>query len=188
MNIVLASASQRRQELLHRITPNFKIIVSSFDEASVKFDGRIPEYVIELSTGKASQVAAMLQEQAVVIGVDTIVALDNRILGKPKDKEQAFDMLKSLSGRWHEVYSGITLATAQDGKIVTDYSCTKVKFSDLTDEEISEYLSKDEYLDKAGAYALQGYAGVFVEEIRGCYYNVVGLPLNKLKKMLQAFM
>lgn len=129
----------------------------------------------------------MLQEPAVVIGVDTIVTLDDKVLGKPKDEADAFKMLKALSGRWHEVYSGITLKESQKGKAVSDYLCTKVKFSDLTDEEIMHYISTGEYSGKAGAYAIQGYAGIFIEEICGCFYNVVGLPLNKLNRMLKAF-
>ena len=108
-----------------------------------------------------------------------------KILGKPKDENEAFDMLKLLSGNTHQVYSGIAIINNKTGNINRDFVCTDVKFDNLSDEQIKKYIENGEYKDKAGAYGIQGYGGIFVEEIHGCYYNVVGLPLNKLSKMLK---
>ena len=187
VQIILASASPRRRELLTRITEDFKVKASDFKEDNISFKGDFPSYVKEISMNKALNVAKTVKEEALIIGVDTIVALKNKVLGKPKDEEEAFSMLKALSGNNHEVYSGITVIKAPELTMIRDYACTKIKFDLLKDEEILEYISTKEPLDKAGAYGIQGLASVFVEEIHGCYYNVVGLPLNKLKKLLEAF-
>jgi septum formation protein len=185
MKIILASASVRRQELLKRIIDKFEIIVSDFDEHSINFDSDCSTYVMKLSEGKASTVCDKIKGEAIVIGCDTIVYFNGKILGKPKDKEEAFSMLKLLSGNIHQVYSGITIVDKSSDKILKDFVCTSVKFDNLSDEHIRKYIEKGEYEDKAGAYGIQGYGGVLVEEIHGCYYNVVGLPLNKLLKMLR---
>lgn len=184
MKIVLASASERRQELLSRLVENFEIIVSEFDENEVVFEGNVKEYVENVALGKAIDVQKNIHDDSLIISADTIVTLDNKILGKPKDAEEAFSMLKELSGRTHNVYSGVVLLNAKSGEIIKDSLCTEVKFSKLNDEEIKKYIESKEPLDKAGAYGIQGKGGIFVEEIKGCYYNVVGLPLNKLKKMM----
>ncbi|AUM96780.1 TPA: Maf-like protein [Clostridium botulinum] len=185
-NIILASASQRRQELLKRILGNFQIIVSDFDESSIPFKNNIPSYVMNLAEGKARSVSKKIMDQDnnLIIGCDTIVAFNNRILGKPKDKKNAFEMLQALSGNEHEVYSGLAILDVKSNKIIKDFVCTKVKFSKLTSSQIEKYINTGDPMDKAGAYGIQGKAGVFVENINGCYYNVVGLPLNKLNSML----
>ena len=183
MRIVLASASLRRQELLKRLYNRFDIIISNFDEESVKYNGSPEEYVKELSNGKALDVAQTLDDGAIVIAADTIVVHDNNILLKPKDENDAEKMLKSLSGDIHHVYSGVTVVNTYNGKIVNEAVVTEVKFSELKDEEIKRYIKTGEPMDKAGAYGIQGYGGIFVEKINGSYYNVVGLPLNKLKNM-----
>lgn len=188
MKIVLASASERRQELLSRLVNNFEIIVSEFDENEVVFKGNVKEYVENIALGKAIDVQKNIHENAIIIAADTIVTLDNKILGKPKDGTEAFSMLKALSGRTHNVYSGLVLVNTKSGKIIKDSLCTEVKFSKLKDEEIIKYIESKEPLDKAGAYGIQGEGGIFVEEIKGCYYNVVGLPLNKLKSMMNEIM
>lgn len=185
MKIVLASASERRQELIKRIFESFDICVSSFDEAKVEFNGVCSTYVMEIAKGKALNVTNSMEEKAVVIGCDTIVSLDGKILGKPIDSGDAEDMLKYLSGKTHQVYSGIAIVDSYSGNIKTDYSCTDVRFSEISSQEIEKYIETGEPFGKAGAYGIQGYGGVFVEEIHGCYYNVVGLPLNKLKKMFR---
>lgn len=113
--------------------------------------------------------------------------LDNKVLGKPKNEFEAFQMLMSLSDNWHEVYSGITLIDTKNQKIISDAVCTKVRFSNITKEDIQKYIETGEPMDKAGAYGIQGFGGVFVEKIEGCYYNVVGLPLNTLSRMLKQF-
>ncbi|MBI6871664.1 Maf-like protein [Clostridium aciditolerans] len=185
MNIVLASASIRRHELLKRLTDKFEIIVSDFDENAVKFDSDCASYVMKLAEGKALNVCKNVHNESIIIGCDTIVSFGNKILGKPENEEEAFNMLKFLNGTSHQVYSGIAVVNSASGKIIRDYVCTNVKFSDLSDDVIRKYIERGEYKDKAGAYGIQGYGGVFVEEIHGCYYNVVGLPLNKLSKMLR---
>ncbi|WP_373898949.1 Maf-like protein [Haloimpatiens sp. FM7315] len=185
MQLVLASASPRRKELLSRITENFKVIVSEFDESTIFFKGKIEDYVMELAKGKALDVSLGLNKNQFVIGCDTVVALNGKVLGKPQNYEEAYSMLRNLSGKWHEVYSGIAIVDNTSNKILTDYVCTKVKFSDITDKEIKKYINTGEPMDKAGAYGIQGFGGLFVERIDGCFYNVVGLPLNRLVSMMR---
>lgn len=187
MRIILASASERRHELLKKVVEDFEIKISNFDEDSVKFLGDFSKYVIDLSKGKALEISRQyMNEDVLIIGCDTIVAFDGRVLGKPKDKEQAFQMLKDLSGNTHGVYSGITLINPKNSIIMSEGIYTEVRFSELSDDEIWNYIRTGEPMDKAGAYGIQGFGGIFVEEIKGCYYNVVGLPINKLNKMLKS--
>jgi len=185
VNVVLASASARRQELLKRLVEEYQVIVSDFDESSVQFNNDCRSYVMELARGKALSVARGLNSASLVIGCDTIVAYGGSVLGKPLDREDAFSMLKMLSGKKHQVYSGIALVNRSSGQVMSDYVMTEVKFDQLSDDEIRGYIATGEPMDKAGAYGIQGHGGVFVEEIHGCYYNVVGLPLNKLKNMIK---
>jgi septum formation protein maf len=184
LKYVLASASERRQELLHRIISDFDIEVSNFDEDTVLFNGDAEEYVINLAKGKAISTKEKLSNDSIIIAGDTVVVLDGKILGKPKNEEDAFKMLRELSGKIHRVYSGITVINMYNNKSEEAAIYTEVKMSSLTDREILEYIKTGEPLDKAGAYGIQGYGGIFVEEIKGCFYNVVGLPLNLLNKML----
>lgn len=185
MEIILASASARRQELIKRLTNDFNVIISDFDENTIKFKDDCGLYVMDIAEGKASEVKSRVKNQAIIIGCDTIVAFNGKILGKPKDDEDAFNTLKMLSGNVHEVYSGLAVLDSTSGNIKRDFVCTKVKFSPMSDEQIKKYIETGEHKDKAGSYGIQGYGGIFVEEIHGCYYNVVGLPLNKLSKMLR---
>ena len=185
MKIVLASASERRQELLSRLIEDFDIIVSDFDESKVPFEGSIDKYVKDVALGKAFDVQSKLNEDAIIISADTIVTLEDKILGKPKDEEDAFNIIKSLQGRKHLVYSGIVVINTAKNVIKQESLATEVTFSEISDDEILEYIKTGEPLDKAGAYGIQGIGGIFVKEIKGCYYNVVGLPLNKLKFMLE---
>ena len=184
MKIVLASASERRVELLHRIVDDFITIKSDFDETKVKLKSSISSYVEEIALGKAEAVLYKTDKESIIIGADTVVSIDGKVLGKPKDKQEAFNMLKNLSNRTHFVYTGLALINKENNKILKDSVCTEVKFSKLSDEDINKYIETNEPMDKAGAYGIQGKGGVFVEEIKGCYYNVVGLPLNRLRKML----
>lgn len=185
MKIVLASASERRQELLKRLIKNFDIIVSDFDESKVPFKGSIERYVKDVALGKALDVKNKINDDAIIISADTIVTLEDKILGKPKDEEDAFKILKSLEGRKHSVYSGIVVINTAKNVIKQESLATEVTFSEISDDEILKYIKTGEPLDKAGAYGIQGMGGIFVKEIKGCYYNVVGLPLNKLKCMLE---
>ncbi|MDF2505800.1 Maf-like protein [Clostridium sp.] len=176
MNLILASSSERRIELLKRITLDFK---------RVEFKGDVAEYVMTLAEGKAKDVASTIaeKENTFIIGCDTVVAFRNLVLGKPKDEDDAFGILKQLSGNIHNVYTGVVIVDLKSATVKRDYVCTEVKFSNLTDKMIEKYICSGECLDKAGAYGIQGNAAVFVEAINGCFYNVVGLPLNKLNKM-----
>ena len=120
-----------------------------------------------------------------VIGADTIVVLDNKILGKPSNKEEAFKMLSSLSNREHQVITGISIINLDNNKKIIDYVVSNVKFKNLTEQDIKDYISTNEYKDKAGAYGIQGYGALLVEEIRGDYFNIVGLPISKLGDILK---
>lgn len=183
IDLILASESPRRKALLEPyvghlkiVSPNCKEIVDSEDPTST---------VMALAFQKAFDVAKRYPDQ-VVVGADTVV-FRNRILGKPVNREDAFEMLKSLSGHWHSVYTGIAIIHLDQGIKVVDVVETKVKMTHMTAEEIGLYLDTDEYKDKAGAYALQGKGGLLVEGIQGEYSNVVGLPLHRLFKHLKAY-
>ncbi len=179
--IILASQSPRRQELLKLITSDFEIKVSNVDETLP--DKITPkEAVMYLSKIKAEPFA---DSDDIVIGADTVVALDGKILGKPKSEENAREMLRFLSGRTHSVFTGVTLAS--DKKTKTFAVETKVKFFELTNEEIDAYIKTKEPFDKAGAYGIQGYGSLLVEKIDGDYFNVVGLPVSTLARELKAF-
>lgn len=185
MNIVLASASPRRKELLQRLTTNFKIIASNFDEDSIKYDGDVCEYVCTLAQKKAEDVLSEVQEHSLIIGCDTIVFFEGNILGKPVDEEHAYSMLEMLSGNTHYVYSAIVLIDSSSKEVKKTCVCTEVKFMHLTDDMINKYISSREPFDKAGAYGIQDNGAIFVESIKGCYYNVVGLSINRLYSMVK---
>lgn len=176
--IILASKSPRRKELLSLITEDFIIKTADVDESLPK--GIQPDKAVEyLSRIKAEPFD---NGRDTVIGADTVVAIDGRILGKPKNRDDAFNMLKMLSGRAHSVFTGVTVIRPDQS--ITFSVETKVKFFDLTDEEINRYINTDEPYDKAGAYAIQGKGSLLVEKIDGDYFNVVGLPISTLNKYL----
>ncbi len=186
--IILASASPRRRELLTLIDMNFEVIPSKGREIMIS---NIPENVVSaLSEQKAYEVWSCLPDRRdlIVIGADTVVSIDGKILGKPKDNEDAYSMLSMLSGREHEVFTGVTLITLERGEeiIKTFYESTKVTFMTLTDEEILDYIASGEPLDKAGAYGIQDGSAKFVTGINGDYYNVVGLPVCRLYRELKS--
>ena len=181
MRIILASYSPRRKELLSSICENFEIIPSKKEEdMSQKMS--IKNLSKSLAKQKAQDIFDQTTGDRVVIGSDSMVCLKNKIYGKPKNKDEAKSMLCSLSGKWHFVISGICVIIERNGKQTTycDYEISKVKFAKLTQNDIDSYLLKDEYKDKAGAYAIQGLAGKFVEKIKGNYANIVGLGTAKL--------
>ncbi len=174
--IILASASPRRAQLLDQIGIPYRVVVSGEAEHTGQTD---PAAVVrELSAQKAGHVAAGISS-GVVLGADTVVAKDGMILGKPADRQQAKEMLQELSGGWHSVCTGVTIILKQDGEErVHTFSCeTGVKVHELSDAEIEAYLDTGDPFDKAGAYGIQGPFGAHVDEIRGDYNNVVGLPL-----------
>jgi septum formation protein len=185
MHYILASASPRRQELLTKIVDNFDVIVSNFDEDSVKFNGDVEDYVKTLAEGKGKDVASQAKKDSIIIAADTVVVIDGKILGKPKNADDAYNMLKLLSNKIHRVYSGIAVINTTNNIMKSEAVFTEVKFSELTHEEIINYINSKEPLDKAGAYGIQGLGALFVEKINGCYYNVVGLPLNRLNKIIK---
>lgn len=185
LKFILASASERRKDLLSRIVSNFEVKISNFDEEKVEVSTNIENYVKTLAEGKAKDVALNCDNDSIIIGADTIVVIGDNILGKPKDKNHAFQMLKLLSNNVHRVYSGVAVINNQKNIMKSECLYTEVCFSEISDDEIWRYIESGECLDKAGAYGIQGYGGVFAEKINGCYYNVVGLPLNLLNKMIK---
>lgn len=187
MKVILASKSPRRVEILEKIVKEFEVVQSNFDENTIDFKGDIEKYVKDLSRNKAIEVSERLNEPSIVIAADTVVFQDGKVLEKPKNEEDAFSMLSSLSGNTHKVYSGICLINTYDDTVVTDCDCTEVRFSELNPRQIRNYINSGEPMDKAGAYGIQGLGGAFVEGIKGCYYNVMGLPLNKLYKALENY-
>ncbi|MDM0446059.1 Maf-like protein [Clostridium perfringens] len=187
MKVILASKSPRRVEILEKIVKEFEVVQSNFDENTIDFKGDVEKYVKDLSINKAIEVSKRLNEPSIVIAADTVVFQNGKVLEKPKNEEDAFSMLSSLSGNTHKVYSGICLINTYDDTVVTDCDCTEVKFSELNPRQIRNYINSSEPMDKAGAYGIQGLGGAFVERIEGCYYNVMGLPLNKLYKALENY-
>jgi septum formation protein len=183
-NVILASASPRRRELLSLIFDDFQVLPSEFEESEVPTDLPPVRHVEYSATMKARDVARK-HPGSLVIGSDTIVVVGDRILGKPSDAADAGLMLRDLSGRTHEVYTGLAVILGDMER--TGVECTDVAFRKLTDEMISRYVSSGEPMDKAGAYAIQGRAAVLIKSIRGCYFNVVGLPLYRLSVMLEEF-
>ncbi len=183
--LILASGSPRRAEILTAVGWEFEKEVADVDET--EFSGEKPEdYVQRLAKTKAETVAAN-HKDVLVLGADTIVVIENKIVGKPKDYEDARQMLEILSGKWHEVLTGIALVKVLEGNFETRVNLqrTRVKFAEMTDAEIEFLVEKGEPLDKAGAYAVQAQAALFIEEIAGDYWNVVGLPVNLVYELLK---
>ncbi len=187
MNIVLASASPRRKEILKNLGLTFTCLVPDLEEKTneVTADG----VVCDLSLQKARAAAALLKEQGqdmantLIIAADTAVVCDMTILGKPKNKKQATQMLRTLSGRTHFVTTGVTLL--YNGQNVTQNELTRIRFTTLTEEQIEGYVGTGEPMDKAGAYGIQGCAAMFISEIDGDYFNVVGFPVYRFVTMLK---
>ncbi|MCS7233390.1 MAG: Maf family protein [Synergistetes bacterium] len=190
MKIVLASSSPRRQELLKMIGLDFEVI-SPIDVDESQYDSVDPkDIVVELAFKKAKSVSEKLLkegENALVIGVDTLVEIKGLLLGKPSSKEEAFNMMQLLQGNTHRVFSGVGLIEVPTLRSEAGFEVTKVSFYPLTISEINAYIDSGEWVDKAGAYAIQGKASLFVKKIEGCYFNVVGLPLALLRRLLIKF-
>lgn len=182
--VILASASPRRRELMALVTENFKVMPADCDETVD--DGLSARETVEyLSLIKGNALKGNVAAEDIIISADTVVAVDGEILGKPCDKEDARRMIKLLSGRTHSVYTGVTLT--QGEKQYTFSEKTDVEFFKLSDEEIEDYISTAEPYDKAGAYGIQGKAALLVKGINGDYYNVVGLPVARLRRELNEF-
>lgn len=181
MRIILASGSPRRSELMKLGGFDFDVIVPDVDESIC--DGVFPkDAVMELSARKASAVFDICVDADVIVAADTVVSIDNEILGKPKSREEASEMLKKLSGRTHKVFTGVTII--KNGDANTFFSESSVSFYELAQNEIESYLDTGEYTDKAGSYAIQGRGCVLVKEISGDYYNIVGLPIAEVSRAI----
>jgi len=196
LDIILASASPRRKELLQQIGLDFRILVSRVEE---KVTTKVPHQVVEeLSCQKATAVMKQIlhseeykEKKVLVIGADTIVACDGMILGKPKDKAQAVEMLQMLQGRAHQVYTGVTLLKKErSGQVEhkTFHEETQVFFFPMTEAETQAYVETGDPLDKAGAYGIQGLCARYIERIEGDYNNVVGLPVGRLYQEVKEWM
>ena len=182
--VILASASPRRQELIKLIFDSVEILPADCDETLPEGIGA-REAVEYLSRIKNEASAKLTEKENLVVSADTVVSVDNEILGKPIDKEDARRMISLLSGKVHQVYTGVTISL--NGKAKTFSEKTDVEFFDLTEEEIEEYISSKEPYDKAGAYGIQGKAGLLIKGINGDYYNVVGFPIARLKREIEDF-
>ena len=180
MRFVLASQSPRRQQLLQLLRVSFVVRPADIDEA---MDPNLPPQQEVARVSKLKAEATPRESGDVVIAADTIVVLQDKVLGKPADKADAIAMLRALSGRDHQVMTGITVLRGDQA--VTHTEITDVHFRPLTEDEILRYVETGEPMDKAGSYGIQGYAAPFVEGIRGDYYNVMGLPVCRLQQMLQ---
>jgi nucleoside triphosphate pyrophosphatase len=189
MKLILASASARRAEILRDAGIPFAALPTDVDEAP-RSGETVEAMVLRLAEAKARAAVAnlkSLKETALVIGADTVVDLDGEVLGKPGSARVASEMLRKLSGKTHRVVTGLAVIRLPDGLARLELEATRVRFASLTTEEIDQYAATGEPLDKAGAYAIQGIAGQFVERIEGCYFNVVGLPLARLYRVLKDF-
>lgn len=180
--LILASASPRRADLLSRLGLPFEVRPSG---ASEDIETPLPpaQHVLEIAKRKTQAIASHAQD-AIVIGADTVVVINNTILEKPRDAAHATDMLTQLSGNTHQVLTGLVLTHTNTLQTVTEVVTTHVTMRALTEQDIARYVATGDPLDKAGAYAAQGLSAIFVESISGCFYNVVGLPITKLWTLL----
>ena len=185
MAVILASQSPRRRELLEQMGLRDFLIRPARGE-EIFSPGLTPAQLVEgLSRQKAEEVAAGADPEDLVIAADTVVSVDGQVLGKPRDEADAFRMLSALSGRENTVYTGVTVIRGRER--VTQHEATAVRFRPLTEEEIRAYIATGEPMDKAGAYGIQEYGALLVEGVRGDYFNVVGLPVCRLGRILARF-
>ena len=182
--LVLASSSPRRTELLNRAGWPHEVLVAGIDE-SVRPQEGPAAYVMRLARSKAEAVAERLDE-GLVLGADTTVVIDNQILGQPRDDADAKRMLKLLNGKWHEVLTGVALVRV-GGETRVAHETTRVRFAEMSESEIDWYVASGEPVGKAGAYGIQGKAALFIEEIEGDYFNIMGLPIRLVYKLAADF-
>lgn len=181
MHLILASQSPRRREILSYFSLPFEQVSTEFDESSVPFTGNPETYVCTLAQEKASVLCAKYPNAA-ILGADTIVYRHGKIFGKPKNGDESIATLAELSGQWHSVYTGVALC--YQGKKYHQAEETRVLFNSLTQQQIYTYHDKLHLYDKAGSYQLQMSGGLIVKKIDGCYYNVIGLPINTVRNLL----
>lgn len=181
--LILASKSPRRAEILSAVGWPFETIAANIDETQGESEDAV-SYVKRLAQTKAEAVAKRLSS-GLVLGADTTVLVDGSILGQPRDFEDAGRMLRLLGGKWHEVLTGVALVCAGSNRFVVDHETTRVRLGEMSEVEIDWYIATGEPMDKAGAYAVQGKAALFIEEIQGDYFNIVGLPIRLVYKLAQ---
>ncbi len=179
---VLASASPRRREILRGLGLRFRVDPSGLREPERQFGESPSKYVLRIARLKAEKTAER-HPSGLILGVDTLVVVRKRILGKPYSRAEARAMLSSLSGRWHEVLSGVFLIDRRSGRCYSAVSRSRVHFRRLQSREIEWYLKTGEYRDKAGAYGIQGRASLFIDCIEGCYFNIVGFPVALFERL-----
>ena len=182
---ILASKSPRRKELLQNIGYEFDVVESDFDESAVSKELEPQLYVQELAMFKAMSLVKKAPADTLIVGADTVVVHNGSILGKPADRAEAIQMLSSLSNDVHHVYTGVCVVRSNDAKCVASFERTAVYFKDVPKSEIEYYVDKYSPYDKAGAYGIQEYAGVFVSHIDGDYFNIVGLPVCRLHAIIR---
>lgn len=182
MQLILGSQSPRRKEILGYFSLPFQQVSSHFDEESIPFKNNPEEFVCILSKGKADSLAARFPN-ATILTADTIVYRNKKIYGKPVSAEDAMQSFSALAGKWHTVYTGVTVR--QGNKSFSRAEATRVQLNPLTPEQIRHYIAKMEWADKAGGYAIQMAGGIIVKKIDGCYYNVMGLPINTVEALLK---
>jgi septum formation protein len=180
---VLASASPRRRRILEGLGLDFVVDPPGIPEDAIAGESA-PDHVLRLAGSKA-RACARSRGAGTVLGADTIVLLDGAVLGKPAGPSDAARMLRLIRGRWHEVYSGLSLVRCSDGACAAGFETTRVLVRDLSDTEVADYVAGGEPLDKAGAYAIQDCGAALVERVEGCFYNVVGLPVVRLLALLR---
>ncbi len=178
--LLLASSSPRRSELMKLAGYEFEVVPANVSETFLH--GTPPMQIVEQLSPRKAQAVAKQHPEDIVLAADTVVVLKGRILGKPKDAEMAKAMLKLLSGNVHQVYTGYTVISGK--KLLCGHECTSVEFYSLSEEEIDAYVATEEPMDKAGAYGIQGKGGLFVKRINGDFYNIVGLPIAKIRRIL----
>jgi nucleoside triphosphate pyrophosphatase len=182
--LVLASKSPRRAEILRAVGWEFEAVAANIDETRMELEDGV-SYVKRLAQTKAETVANKIPDSGFVLGADTVVVVDGEILGQPSDDEDARRMLRLLSGEWHEVLTGLALVRAGKApRVLVEHETTRVRFCEMSPDEIDWYVSTGEPSDKAGAYAIQGRGGLFIEEIEGDYFNIVGLPVRLLYELM----
>lgn len=185
LKLVLASTSPRREEILKQLNLKFTIVPSKINEENFNNNDPI-ELVENLALEKAKSISELV-EDAIIIAADTVVVKDDQILGKPADESEAKDMLRQLRSNQHQVITGVAVLNSQTKKNYVEHNITDVTMTAISEDEINNYVSTGEPLDKAGSYAIQGFGGLFIEEIRGSYYSVMGLPIHQLAKLLNKF-
>jgi septum formation protein len=181
--LILASKSPRRAEILRATGWDFEAVAANIDETRQDSEAAVA-YVRRLAEEKAEKIAQQSPD-ALVLGADTIVVVDDEILGQPGDEATSRRMLQALNGKWHEVVTGVALVRINNSIRLFDHEVTRVRFADLSKDEIDWYVATGEPLDKAGAYAIQGRAAPFIEEIQGDYFNIVGLPIRLVYELIR---